>query len=159
MEATALLMEDHDVLRRLFRAYVGADDSLSRRRLVKEIKGVLEAHSRIEEEVFYPAVMRVRSEQARDCVRTGLEDHHVLDGMVAELEGLEADDANFDAKVSLLRDSVERHLRTEEERMFAEARIHLTDERLERLGREMAALRQAAPGGPAVAVPARGRLG
>lgn len=142
MDATALLMEDHEELRRLFRTYVASADVQARQRAVKDIKTVLEEHSRIEEEVFYPAVMRVRSEEAKDCVRLGLEVHHALDGLVAELDELEPDDESFDAKVRVLHDSVERHLLEEEERMFAQARIHLTDERLERLGREMAALRQ-----------------
>lgn len=146
MDATALLKEDHEVLRRLFRSYVATADVEERRRAVKDIKSVLEEHSRIEEEVFYPAVMRVRSEQAKDCVRVGLEDHHVLDGIVAELDQLEPEDADFDAKVRALQQSVERHLLDEEERMFAQARIHLTDERLERLGREMAALRESGRG-------------
>jgi len=142
MDATTLLMEDHEVLRRLFRTYVASADVQARRRAVKDIKNVLEEHSRIEEEIFYPAVMRVRSEEAKDCVRLGLEVHHALDGLVAELDELEPEDESFDAKVRALHDSVERHLLEEEERMFAQARIHLTDERLERLGREMAALRQ-----------------
>jgi hypothetical protein len=145
MDATALLKEDHEVLRRLFRSYVATADVEARRRAVKHIKSVLEEHSRIEEEVFYPAVMRVRSEQAKDCVRVGLEDHHVLDGIVAEIDQLEPEDADFDAKVRTLQQSVERHL-LDEERMFAQARIHLTDERLERLGREMAALRESGRG-------------
>jgi hypothetical protein len=41
-----------------------------------------------------------------------------------------------------LQESVERHIEEEEDAMFAQARIHLTDERLERLGRDMAALRE-----------------
>jgi iron-sulfur cluster repair protein YtfE (RIC family) len=142
LDATTLLREDHEALRALFRAYVGSTDLEARRRAVKDIKTILEMHSRIEEEVFYPAVMRVRSEHARDCVRDCLEEHHQVDGLVAELDQLEPDDAVFDAKVRALQDNVERHLRQEEDGMFAEARIHLTDERLERLGREMAALRE-----------------
>jgi hypothetical protein len=41
-----------------------------------------------------------------------------------------------------LQQSVERHITSEEDALFAQARIHLTDERLERLGRDMAVLRE-----------------
>jgi hemerythrin-like domain-containing protein len=85
--------------------------------------------------------MRVRAEPAREAVREALEDHHLLDGLIAELDQLDADDTGYVEKVRALQESVERHLEDEEQSMFAQARIHLTDERLERLGRDMALLR------------------
>jgi hypothetical protein len=45
-----------------------------------------------------------------------------------------------------LQESVERHIDSEEDAMFAQARIHLTDERLERLGRDMALLKDSLAG-------------
>jgi hemerythrin-like domain-containing protein len=145
MEATTLLSREHDGLKELFDAYaaVGTDPD-ARQRAVRELASALRAHSRIEEAVFYPAVMRVRSPQARALVRQALEDHHGLDRMLSELEQTEPDDERFDVVVDALRQSVERHLESEEQALFAEARIHLTDERLERLGRDMAAARDEA---------------
>ena len=136
------------------------------------IKSELEAHARIEEDVFYPAVMRLRSARARESVRAALEDHQVIDGILAEIDQMEPDDPRFAARVSALRQSVERHVVTEEGALFAEARIHLTDERLETLGRQMEKRRRefvarglggrarsrcgaAASGGPAASGPGR----
>jgi hemerythrin superfamily protein len=142
MEATALLKRDHDAVRELFRAFVEAvGDGEARRGLFRAIRQALQTQSRIEEQVFYPAVMRVRAEPAREAVREALEDHHLVDGLIAELDQLDADDAGYFEKVRALQESVERHLEDEERSMFAQARIHLTDERLERLGRDMALLR------------------
>ena len=97
---------------------------------------------------FYPAVMKVRSEPAREAVRDALEDHHVMDGLLAELDQLEPEDASHADKMRALRENVERHIEEEEDAMFAQARIHLTDERLERLGRDMEALKGAPAGEP-----------
>jgi hemerythrin superfamily protein len=142
MEATALLKRDHDAVRKLFRAFVEAmDDGEARRGLFRAIRQALQTQSRIEEQVFYPAVMRVRAEPAREAVREALEEHHLVDGLIAELDQLDADDTGYVEKVRALQESVERHLEDEEQSMFAQARIHLTDERLERLGRDMALLR------------------
>jgi hemerythrin superfamily protein len=155
MDATTLLKNDHDAVRALFRDFAAAGaDAVSRGTLYRTIRQELQLHSRLEEQVFYPAVMRVRAEPAREAVREALEDHHVMDGLLAELDQLEPEDASYSEKMRALQTSVERHIEEEEGAMFAQARIHLTDERLERLGRDMAALKESL-GGDALGAEAR----
>jgi hemerythrin superfamily protein len=147
MDATTLLKKDHDAVRQLFRDFREADGNADARRIVfRTIRQALQTHSRVEEQVFYPAVMRVRAEPAREAVRDALEDHHVMDGLLAELDQLDPEDARYAEKMRSLQESVERHLDDEEDAMFAQARIHLTDERLERLGRDMALLKESLAG-------------
>ena len=141
MDATLYLQGDHDQLKAALRAMTdAAGDAASRSSAFRVLRAALAVHARVEEDVFYPAVMKVRSQAAHEAVRAALEDHHVVDGLVAELDQREADDPVFAAKAEVLRALLERHIVAEEEKMFAEARIHLTDERLERLGRQMEAL-------------------
>jgi iron-sulfur cluster repair protein YtfE (RIC family) len=155
MDVTTLLKQDHDAVRQLFRALAEAGtDAGARNSLYKSIRQELQNHSRVEEQVFYPAVMRVRSDPAREAVRDALEEHHIVDGLLAELDQLDPEDATYGEKMRALQESVERHIEEEEDAMFAQARIHLTDERLERLGRDMALLKESL-GGEAVAVGAR----
>jgi hemerythrin superfamily protein len=139
MNATTLLRNDHQAVDRLFTQFAetSPDDTSYRRLIFRLIKSELEAHSRVEEEVFYPAVMRLRSAQARETVRAALEDHQALDGLLAEIDQMEPDDPQYGARLAALRQSVERHVLAEEGALFSEARIHLTDERLEALGRQM----------------------
>ena len=149
MDATTLLMRDHQAVRELFRAFDEAgSDTDARRSLYRHIRQELQTHSRVEEHVFYPAVMRLRAEPAREAVRDALEDHHVFDGLLAELDQLEPEDARYGEKMRTLQLSVERHIASEEDALFAQARIHLTDERLERLGHDMAVLRETLGGEP-----------
>lgn len=144
MDATTLLKDEHDAMRALFREFAeAAADPVSRRTLYKTIRHQLQLHSRLEEQVFYPAVMRVRAEPAREAVRGALEDHHLMDGLLAELDQLDPEDPSYVDKMRALQASVERHIDEEEGAMFAQARIHLTDERLERLGRDMSSLKEA----------------
>ena len=150
MDATMLLKRDHETVRELFRAFDEAGtDAGARRSLFRHIRQELQTHSRVEEHVFYPAVMRLRAEPAREAVRDALEDHHIVDGLLAELDQLDPEDARYGEKMRTLQQSVERHIITEEDALFAQARIHLTDERLERLGRDMAVLRESLGGEPA----------
>jgi hemerythrin superfamily protein len=144
MDATTFLQVDHDAVKTALRALTDASaDSALRRMAFRALRDVLEMHARVEEDVFYPAVMKVRSHAAREAVRSALEDHHVVDGLIAELDQRDVDDPQFVARAAVLRATLERHIASEEDGMFAEARIHLTDERLERLGRRMEALQGA----------------
>jgi hemerythrin superfamily protein len=147
MDATMLLKRDHETVRELFRAFdEAATDADARRSLFRHIRQELQTHSRVEEHVFYPAVMRLRAEPAREAVRDALEDHHIVDGLLAELDQLDPEDVRYGEKMRTLQQSVERHITSEEGALFAQARIHLTDERLERLGRDMAVLRESLGG-------------
>jgi hemerythrin superfamily protein len=149
MDATALLKQDHDAFRELFRAFAEAgSDAVARRTVYRHIRQELQTHSRVEENVFYPAVMRLRAEPAREAVREALEDHHIVDGLLAELDQLEPEDVRYEETMRALQESVERHIAAEEDALFAQARIHLTDERLERLGRDMANLKESLGGEP-----------
>jgi hemerythrin superfamily protein len=151
MDATTLLKRDHETVRELFRAFDEAGDTDVRRGLYRHIRQELRRHSRVEEHVFYPAVMRLRAEPAREAVRDALEDHHIVDGLLAELDQLEPEDVRYGEKMRTLQQSVERHITSEEDALFAQARIHLTDERLERLGRDMAVMRESLWGEPVAA--------
>ena len=144
MDATTLLRNDHQAVDRLFRqlAETGAARVADRRLIFRLIKSEIQAHSRVEEDVFYPAVMRLRSSQARETVRAALEEHQALDGQIAQIDQMEPDDPEFLPRLAALRQSVDRHVLAEEGALFAEARIHLTDERLEALGRDMEARRR-----------------
>ena len=141
MDATLYLQRDHDELKAALRSLADTSaDPASRLAGFRALRAGLAVHSQVEEEVFYPAVMKVRSHAGHEAVRTALEDHHVVDGLIAELAEREIDDPQFEVKAAALRAALERHIAAEEEEMFAQARVHLTDERLERLGRRMESL-------------------
>lgn len=142
MKATTLLQKDHKAVLELFREYERAGGALQQKKsLFEAIKIELEIHSRIEEKLFYPAVMRSSSSKAREMVRDALGGHQIVDGLLAELSGLEPRDEEFDAKMRALYESVEEHVSEEEGRIFSQARKHISDEHLEALGDEMEAKR------------------
>jgi iron-sulfur cluster repair protein YtfE (RIC family) len=144
LDATALLARDHEHLRQLLRqlAEAAAERAFDRKKaLFRAFKDALQVHATGEEQVFYPAVMKLRSTWAREAVREALEEHQAVDSIVAEIDQMEPEDGQYDVKVEGLRASVEHHIGVEERAMFAEARNHLTDDRLQALGRRMLSLR------------------
>lgn len=145
IEATALLAHEHAQMRRLLEEFAhaaAAGDFETKKALFRTFKAALHLHATLEEEIFYPAVMKVRSAPAREAVKEALEEHQAIDSIVAEIEEMEPEEGQFDLKVEGLRASVEHHIAEEERRIFAEARNHLTDDRLQALGRQMLALRE-----------------
>jgi iron-sulfur cluster repair protein YtfE (RIC family) len=138
MKATDVLRSAHEQFRHLFAEYQGAPPA-RKREIFRSIKGELEIHTRIEEELFYPAVVRVRSDEARAIVRDGLEEHQTLEGLLAEIDQMDTADQGYDERITALRENVERHLRDEEERIFAQALSHLSEARLEKIGSDMEA--------------------
>ena len=141
MDATKLLKEDHDEVRALFKEYEKAGDRAhaTKAKLFEQIREALTVHAEIEEEIFYPAVKAARSEEAKDEVREAVEEHKIVKTLLKELEKMEPSDEQFDAKMTVLQESVDHHATEEEKEMFKQARKNLSGDRLEELGEEMEA--------------------
>jgi hemerythrin superfamily protein len=131
-----LTMQHREVLAR-FQQLAATDDPTERRRLLDEITDALEMHAELEEEVFYPA-LRESAEEAEALVLRAIEEHHLIDLMLAEAPDLDPEADGFDAKVALLRELVTRHIQAEERELFALA-SRLADDEAEDLGRRLEA--------------------
>jgi hemerythrin-like domain-containing protein len=141
MKATDVLRQAHERFRALFNDHFGSDRG-KKREIFRALKEQLEIHARIEEELFYPAVVKVRSDEARSIVREGLHEHQILEGLLAEIDQMDAGDERYDERITNLRENVERHLQDEEDRIFTQALSHLSDSRLEKIGSDMEARRK-----------------
>jgi len=137
MNAISLLEADHDKLKKLLGDLEATTERAekTRPRLFAEIKALLTAHEAIEEEIFYPELKD--HPKTRDIVLEGFVEHHVADLIVAELTAEPVTDEEWGAKVKVLRESIEHHIREEEEKMFKGAREVLDRSTLASLGERM----------------------
>ncbi|HET7487321.1 MAG TPA: hemerythrin domain-containing protein [Acidimicrobiales bacterium] len=152
MDALTLLTADHNRVRGLFTRFQGAhsaDDGPQLVELATKIVEELEVHAEIEEQLFYPAV-REASEELREAVAEGLEEHHVARTLLDEAKGLSPDDEAWVAKLLVLIESVEHHAGEEEQEMFPAVRKALGGEALEELGVRLEGMK-ARLGAPTVA--------
>jgi hemerythrin-like domain-containing protein len=121
--AIKILLEDHERFRSLFRELEETEIFNSKIEIFRRLATELKAHSALEEELFYPAVRKV-SEQD-DLVDESIQEHHVIDLLLAELEGMnpsdEAGQHEFTAKLKVLKENVEHHVEEEELEMFPKA--------------------------------------
>lgn len=73
--ALELLKQDHREVEQLLKAFEEADGG-SRQGIADEAIKALEAHTKIEEEVVYPAIREATTEE--DLVDEAKEEHHVV---------------------------------------------------------------------------------
>jgi hemerythrin superfamily protein len=148
-DAIVILKDDHKAIRRLFRKFEQAGDNAdaTKASLVEQILEALTVHTYIENEVMYPAI-RERMPEIDDDILESYEEHHVADVLCMELAPMSPDNERFDAKVTVLIESVEHHIEEEEEEWFPKVRDALGRKQLQELGVELEAAREKAPRRP-----------
>ena len=149
MDAISLLEGDHRDVERLFKRFENTSDRalVERRRIVDEIIRALSVHAEIEETVFYPAVRRAVP-PSEEMVLESLEEHHVVKWVLSELEGMPADAERFEAKVTVLIESVRHHVQEEESDLFPKVRRALSRTALDDLGESLQRAKLVAPTRP-----------
>jgi (p)ppGpp synthase/HD superfamily hydrolase len=136
MNATALLKKQHKEVRSFFKKIEKTENARERRQLMEQIVTALEAHTTIEEEMFYPAVRGLETKKAEEMVDEAFEEHHVVKLVLKELPSVEPDDERFEAKMTVLSELIEHHVEEEEQEMFKLAEKLGKDE-LDELGARM----------------------
>ena len=144
-DAITLLKDDHRQVRTLLGQLEETTDKAvgKREKLLATIEQELKTHTRIEEEIFYPAFRDAsRKKDDTKLYFEALEEHHVVDMVLPEIKGTGAESEEFAAKAKVLKDLVEHHAEEEEKEMFPRARKLLTQDELRRLGGEMTQLKE-----------------
>jgi len=136
MDALDWLEQQHRDLNELF-AQVGAAETAGRRTaLVAQLVRAVEAHSRVEETVFYAAFSaRIGGDEAR--LWDAFENHALLRFTALNLLCTRATDVRFAARLKAVGDLLRKHAHAEEDWMFPRAKRVLHDEALDRIGGEL----------------------
>jgi hemerythrin-like domain-containing protein len=160
-DAIALLKEDHkrvrEMLAKLDKSSQKAGDS--REKLLEKIQQELQIHTTIEEEIFYPAYRAAVSKQEdAKLYKEALEEHHIVDVVLAEIGQSDAESEEFSAKAKVLKDLVEHHAEEEEKQMFPRARRVIQADKRKELGEQMAARKRELESSDRGWLPAAGKL-
>jgi hemerythrin-like domain-containing protein len=140
INAITLLQEDHKTARGLLDKLDKTTERAgeSREKLLAKIEQELRIHTTIEEEIFYPAYKAaVSKREDSKLYHEALEEHHVVDTVMAEIKASDAGSEEFSAKAKVLKDLVEHHAEEEEKQMFPRARRLMETSELQELGAQM----------------------
>jgi len=138
MDAMSLLKEDHKKVKKMLAQLESTTERgvKTREELFTRVKQELVVHEAIEEEIFYPALKE--HPKTKEIALEGYEGHHVVDTVMAEIEGVAYDDEKWGAKFTVMKENLEHHIEEEEGEMFKKARQVFDRQELEDLGERMA---------------------
>lgn len=150
MNAIELLKQEHqEALSVLDELEIAEEDleeaeSAQGQQAFTRLHGLLKEHTRIEEEIFYPALEQFN--ETRELVREAYREHEQVDELLAQLSGLEPVAEEFQDLLSELRDSLDQHIEEEEGELFPKAEELCGPTRLNELGQQMERLKHQSSG-------------
>jgi hemerythrin superfamily protein len=125
-DACSLLDADHRKVKKMFGEYEtltkskAASAGQKRRELANEICLELTVHAQIEEQIFYPALRQAI--KSTDLLDEAKVEHATVKDLIAQLESASGVDEMFDAKVKVLGEYIDHHVKEERNEIFVQAR-------------------------------------
>ena len=142
MDAMSLLKEDHEKVKKILAELESTTERgvKTREELFTKVKQDLVVHEAIEEEIFYPALKE--HPKTKEIALEGYQEHHVVDTVMAEIEGVAYDDEKWGAKFKVMKENLEHHIEEEEGEMFKQAKQVFDEDELAQLGKSMLARKE-----------------
>ena len=125
-DACDLLDADHRAVKKLFKEYEALTGSRARAastrkmEVARQICAELSVHAQIEEEIFYPALREALKQT--DLVAEAEIEHQTAKDLIAQIEAAQEADEMFDAKVKVLGEYIDHHVKEERNEIFPKAR-------------------------------------
>jgi hemerythrin superfamily protein len=120
-DAIKLLTQDHKEVKRLFDDYKKLAeqeaDASERQELAARICAMLTVHTTIEEELLYPLAREALGEEA-DLIDEAAVEHASAKDLIAQIEAGSPDEPLYDAKVTVLGEYIQHHVKEEEGEIF-----------------------------------------
>jgi hemerythrin superfamily protein len=142
MDAMSLLKEDHQKVKKMLGELESTTERgvKTREELFTKVKQELVVHEAIEEEIFYPALKQ--HPKTKEITLEAYEEHHVVNTVLAEIEGVSYDDEKWGAKFKVMKENLEHHIEEEEGVMFKQAKQVFDEDELAQLGESMMARKE-----------------
>ncbi len=123
-DAIALLKADHKKVKGLFEEYKKLCESdapdAEKADVAGEICMELTIHAQAEEDVFYPALREAGVEE--DLMDEADVEHAGAKDLIAQISAMQPDEPHYDAKVTVLGEYIDHHVKEEEGEMFPKAK-------------------------------------
>ena len=125
-DAVEMLTADHKKVKKLFAEFQklkedgSASSAKEKASIVAKICQELTVHAALEEEIFYPAVRKAIDDA--DLMDEALVEHAGAKDLIAQLEEADSGEELYDAKVTVLGEQIDHHVKEEEGEMFSKAK-------------------------------------
>ena len=138
VDAIALLKTDHKKVRALLETLDKTDAPARRTKLLAQIEVEVKAHTKVEEEIFYPAFKRKAEESEElEMFFEAKEEHGLVDIILPKAKASDPAGEEFGARAKVLKDLIVHHAKEEEKEMFKAAKKLFDRDELKALGAQM----------------------
>jgi len=125
-DACDLLDADHRAVKKMFKEFEELTQSRARSaaqkkmEMARQICMELTVHAQLEEEIFYPAVRAAIKDT--DLLDEAEVEHQSAKDLIAQIQAAGEPDDKFEAKVKVLGEYIDHHVKEEKNEMFPKAR-------------------------------------
>ncbi len=128
-----MLKKDHEEVKGLLGQLKEAKGNGAKKReeLFQKLTEELVPHMKSEESTFYPPLLAAK--EAREDAMEGVEEHHVAEMVLKELEKMPKGEDQWGAKMSVFKELVEHHIKEEEGKIFKSAEKALSQDEFEKI--------------------------
>jgi hypothetical protein len=136
MEIYDVILEDHAKARRMLHELSEVEENECERRvaLFSDLKSELTIHQHVEEAVLYDHLKETA--ESRPDALEAINEHHIVDTLLEELDDMTKDNDRWTAKLGVLRELVEHHMEEEEGEFFEHAKGVVDDALAARMAEE-----------------------
>jgi len=111
-----MIRRDHKKVEGLFNKFEQAKKPDAKKRVCEQALQELDIHTKLEEEIFYPAVKKQVGDD--EMVEEAKQEHQQVKEMMRELKKMNVEDQEFEEKFSELVEAVQHHVEEEEGEML-----------------------------------------
>ena len=119
-DAIDILEADHREVEDLFARFANATGDAQKRDVAIAICSALKVHARLEEELFYPAAYAALGNKS--LLEGAMVEHASAKDLIAQIESGAPGEAYYDARVKVLSEYINHHVKEEESEIFSQCR-------------------------------------
>ncbi|MBZ9780954.1 hemerythrin domain-containing protein [Pseudomonas sp. REP124] len=140
MNAIDLLKADHEKVKTILGQLSESTERATKKRveLLEKLEMEISIHTKLEEEILYPAFKQAGTKEEDVMYFEAKEEHRTVDSLVLpDLKETDPGTPEFAGRVKVVKELLEHHIEEEETEMFPKAKKLLGKAKLDELGEQM----------------------
>lgn len=140
MNAIDLLKADHEQVKAILTQLSESTERAVKKRteLITKLEMEISIHTKLEEEILYPAFKEAGGKEQEIMYYEAKEEHRTVESLVLpDLKMTDPGTPEFTGRVKVVKELLEHHIEEEETEMFPQANKLLGKDKLEELGLQM----------------------
>jgi hemerythrin-like domain-containing protein len=144
MNAIDILKADHERVKAILTQLNDSTERAVKKRaeLISKLEMEITLHTKLEEEILYPAYKKAGGKEQEKMYYEAKEEHRTVDSLVLpDLKATDPASVEFSGRAKVVKELLEHHIEEEETEMFPQAKKLLGKEQLDELGAQMESMK------------------